>query len=119
MRFSHYALALVFLASASSSYAFDPEPADAIAFDSTDCTAEQPQYCGESCSCNGCCCGRSYLFPQVNQAGINFHGWLNGGYIWKTEDPPSKYNGPYNAVDRANEGMMNQLMLGLDGILRF
>ena len=41
--------------------------------------------------------------------GIDFHGWVNGGYIWNTDDPPSKYNGPYNAVDRANEGMLNQL----------
>jgi hypothetical protein len=35
-------------------------------------------------------------------------GWINGGFIGNTDSPDSKFNGPYNAVDRANEGMLNQ-----------
>jgi hypothetical protein len=41
--------------------------------------------------------------------GINFYGWLDAGFVGNTSDPASKFNGPYNAVDRSNEGMLNQL----------
>ena len=41
--------------------------------------------------------------------GWNFYGWLDVGFVGNTTSPPSKFNGPYNAVDRANELMGNQL----------
>jgi hypothetical protein len=50
------------------------------------------------------------LFSQ-DDCGLNIHGWLDGGFIWNTSNPSSKFNGPYNAVDRSNEGMLNQLYL--------
>lgn len=43
--------------------------------------------------------------------GIDIHGWINAGFIGNTDSPNSKFNGPYNAVDRSNEAMMNQLYL--------
>lgn len=51
-----------------------------------------------------------YLFPQ-DKHGLNIYGWLNGGYVWNSSNPNSKFNGPYNAVDRSNEPMMNQAYL--------
>jgi hypothetical protein len=50
-----------------------------------------------------------HLFPQ----GDRFHvrGWLDGGLMGNTGNPASKFNGPYNAVDRANEAMFNQAYL--------
>jgi hypothetical protein len=36
---------------------------------------------------------------------------LDGGFIGNTSSPNSKFNGPYNAVDRSNEGMLNQLYM--------
>ena len=50
-----------------------------------------------------------FLFPQ----GDRFHvrGWLDGGLMGNTGNPASKFNGPYNAVDRANEAMFNQAYL--------
>jgi hypothetical protein len=35
-------------------------------------------------------------------------GWLDAGLIGNTSSPSSKFNGPYNAVDRSNEAMFNQ-----------
>jgi hypothetical protein len=48
-----------------------------------------------------------FLFGEGDRGGIS--GWLNGGFIGNFGVPPSKFNGPYNAVDRANEAMMNQV----------
>ena len=48
------------------------------------------------------------LFPQCD-GGLNFYGWLNAGFVGNTSSPASKFNGPYNAVDRANELMLNQM----------
>ncbi|PHS15266.1 MAG: hypothetical protein COA78_05375 [Blastopirellula sp.] len=50
------------------------------------------------------------LFPQ-DYCGFNLNGWINGGFVGNTSSPASKFNGPYNAVDRSNEGMLNQLYL--------
>ena len=47
-----------------------------------------------------------YLFGQPERWGV--YGWLDGGFIGNFANPASKFNGPYNAVDRANEPMMNQ-----------
>ena len=48
-----------------------------------------------------------FLFREGDRGGIS--GWLNGGFVGNFGVPPSKFNGPYNAVDRANEAMMNQV----------
>lgn len=50
----------------------------------------------------GCGCG---------QPGWEFSGWLNGGFMGNFSSPASRFNGPYNAVDRSNEPMLNQLYL--------
>ena len=60
------------------------------------------------CGCADSC--RWYLFPQ-SECGINVHGWIDAGFIWNTSSPTSGFNGPYNAVDRSNEIMMNQLYM--------
>jgi hypothetical protein len=48
-----------------------------------------------------------FLFGESDRGGI--YGWLNGGFVGNFGNPPSKFNGPYNAVDRANEPMANQV----------
>ncbi len=48
-----------------------------------------------------------YLFGEPEGGGI--YGWLDGGFVGNFGAPASKFNGPYNAVDRANEPMMNQV----------
>jgi Putative beta-barrel porin-2, OmpL-like. bbp2 len=47
-----------------------------------------------------------YLFGEPEQGGV--YGWLDGGFVGNFANAGSKFNGPYNAVDRANEPMMNQ-----------
>jgi hypothetical protein len=42
---------------------------------------------------------------------LNLRGWVAGGFVGNTSDPSSKFNGPYNAIDRANEPMANQVYL--------
>ena len=70
--------------------------------------------CGQTlcdgCGPAGCCDDRWYLFPQ-SDCGINFSGWINAGFIGNTDGPSSKFNGPYNGVDRSNELMLNQAYL--------
>ncbi len=85
-------------------------------------TASADDCVAQSCtaSCNTCdagifsgmdsACDPGYLFPQ-SDCGVNLRGWVNGGFIGNTSDPDSKFNGPYNAVDRSNELMMNQLYM--------
>ncbi len=50
-----------------------------------------------------------YLFGEPERAGV--FGWIDGGFMGNFANPASKFNGPYNAVDRANEPMLNQLYL--------
>ena len=50
-----------------------------------------------------------YLFGPPDRRSIR--GWLDGGFVGNFGYPPSKFNGPYNAVDRANEAMANQVYL--------
>jgi Putative beta-barrel porin-2, OmpL-like. bbp2 len=50
------------------------------------------------------------LFKQ-REGKLNVFGWVDGGFIGNTGSPKSRFNGPYNAVDRANEVMGNQLYL--------
>jgi hypothetical protein len=47
-----------------------------------------------------------FLFGEYDRGGV--YGWIDGGFIGNFANPASKFNGPYNAVDRANEPMMNQ-----------
>ncbi|MBX9626888.1 MAG: porin, partial [Gemmataceae bacterium] len=46
------------------------------------------------------------LFPQDGR--LRVRGWLDGGGIYNTANPNSRFNGPYNAVDRNQEPMFNQ-----------
>jgi hypothetical protein len=55
------------------------------------------------------------LFPQ--NAPYHFRGWLDAGGIYNTANPPSKFNGPYNAVDRNRELTFNQAYLILETAL--
>ena len=48
-----------------------------------------------------------FLFEKQDRGGV--YGWLDGGFVGNFGTPASKFNGPYNAVDRANEAMMNQV----------
>jgi Putative beta-barrel porin-2, OmpL-like. bbp2 len=69
--------------------------------------------CGACNACNACnACEPWRLCTQCPDGeGINLYGWLDAGFVGNTSSPASKFNGPYNAVDRANEGMFNQLYL--------
>ena len=60
--------------------------------------------CGET-ACDRCC-GDACCASCDN--GLQFYGWVNGGIIGNTGSPGSRFNGPYNAVDRSNEAMLNQ-----------
>ena len=80
-------------------------------------TAATWHYVGADCTsqcmpiCNACdACEPWRLFPQCRDGeGINLHGWIAAGFVGNTSSPDSRFNGPYNAVDRANEGMLNQI----------
>jgi hypothetical protein len=50
-----------------------------------------------------------FLFGEMDRGGV--YGWLDGGFVGNFRVPASKFNGPYNAVDRANEAMMNQIYI--------
>jgi hypothetical protein len=50
-----------------------------------------------------------FLFGESDRGGA--YGWLDGGFVGNFGVPVSKFNGPYNAVDRANEAMMNQVYI--------
>ena len=75
----------------------DAEPIGQAWIDSSS-PAEAVSYSG--CCTNTCC-------PR--QESFEFRGWVDAGYIWNTSNPASRFNGPYNAVDRSNEAMLNQL----------
>ena len=57
-----------------------------------------------------------FLFPQ-KENGVNIRGWFDTGFVGNTSGPSSKFNGPYNAVDRSNEPMLNQLYLITEKLL--
>src|SRR5688572_20277951 len=63
--------------------------------------------CGP-CAANCCCSEPWHLCPPCD-GGVNFWGWVNGGFVGNTSSPASKFNGPYNAIDRSNELMLNQI----------
>ena len=95
--------------------AYSGAPGIACGCDANNCGGEVSDCdaagCGcQDCVCDACCCGRWFLLPQ-NECGINLHGWIDAGFMGNTSSPTSRFNGPYNAVDRSNEIMMNQLYL--------
>lgn len=51
---------------------------------------------------------RQYLIPATC-GGLQLSGWVNGGFIGNSHSPNSRYNGPYNSIDRSNDLMLNQL----------
>ena len=63
--------------------------------------------CG-SCMTNCDCCEPWRLFCQCEE-GWNFYGWMNARHCRQHLQPGEQINGPYNAVDRANEFMLNQM----------
>ncbi len=75
-----------------------------------DCSASSCDCLSSCCECCWQPCGRWYLFPQC-ECGFNVYGWIDGGFLGNTSDPASQFNGPYNAVDRSNEAMLNQIYL--------
>ena len=62
-------------------------------------------------SCDAACDGCYDPYRILNSTGLQFDGWINAGFIGNTSSPDSKFNGPYNAVDRSNEAMLNQIYL--------
>jgi hypothetical protein len=56
-----------------------------------------------------------YLLPQTQRTSVR--GWLDGGFMGNTGSPASKFNGPYNAVDRSNEPMFNQAYIIVERVL--
>ena len=56
-----------------------------------------------------------HLLPQ--DAPVRLRGWLDGGYVYNTSNPASKFNGPYNSVDRSGEPVFNQAYVILDRAL--
>ncbi len=60
--------------------------------------------------CRPCCAADQDAFchylPEVGR--LHFYGWLDAGFVGNTSSPNSRFNGPYNAIDRSNELMFNQ-----------
>ena len=84
-----------------------------ISFSGFDEEAASGSSCDADCcsdKCCDCCCEQWFLFPQC-ECGVNVHGWINGGFMGNTSSPNSRFNGPYNAVDRSNEAMLNQMYM--------
>lgn len=67
--------------------------------------------CDSACDsgCDGLLGGGS-LFSELTD-GWELSGWVNAGIVGNTASPASRFNGPYNAVDRSNEAMLNQAYL--------
>lgn len=56
--------------------------------------------------------GCDSVWRAVPQDGpVRARGWLNGGFVYNSSNPDSKFNGPYNSVDRSAEPMFNQAYL--------
>jgi hypothetical protein len=50
-----------------------------------------------------------HAFPQ--DGCVRVRGWLGAGYVYNSSNPNSKFNGPYNSIDRSAEPMFNQAYL--------
>lgn len=59
--------------------------------------------CDDACDAMGC--------GLCSDSGFRLFGWLDAGFVHNTSSPASKFNGPYNAIDRSNEAMLNQIYL--------
>jgi len=112
MRNLGYLAALLAMLCVSPAWAqTDGASYDTASFGGCDSGCDSACGCETDCCDSSCCdCDRWFLLPQCD-CGFNIHGWLNVGYIYNTDDPASQYNGPYNAVDRANEFAANQAYL--------
>ena len=86
-------------------HANDLDAADLAGCTDGGCDASCCDY--DASSCDSFCDGLG-LFSNCD---LKFDGWINAGFIGNTSSPNSKFNGPYNAVDRSNEGMLNQIYL--------
>src|SRR4029079_7916402 len=69
---------------------------------------------------SACACERGVLAHindgvarLVNEEAFRVYGWLDGGYMWNSNNPRSNFHGPYNSVDR-EELMGNQAYLVLE-----
>jgi hypothetical protein len=73
--------------------------------------------CDSSCcdSCDACdsCNDNSFCdcLDLFSDSDASISGWMDAGFIGNTSSPNSRFNGPYNAVDRSNEAMLNQIYL--------
>lgn len=67
-------------------------------------------FCSSS-ACDDSCDSFHDEFRLFGKDGIRLDGWIDAGFIGNTSSPNSKFNGPYNAVDRSNEAMLNQIYL--------
>jgi hypothetical protein len=99
----------------------DPdEPPLTVDSDLPGIVADQPGYVGESYFSGEPAyfdgqggmgyCGDDeqwYLFRQCEDR-WNIRGWMNAGIMFNTDSPASRFNGPYNSIDRSNEAMFNQ-----------
>ncbi len=54
---------------------------------------------------------QSWNLAPEHACGLQVRGWVNGGFMANADSPTSGYNGPYNTIDRSNEGNLNQLYL--------
>ncbi len=53
--------------------------------------------------------GVIHLFPQPQW--LKIHGWMDGSFVYNTDDPNSNVNGPYNAGYLHDKVQLNQLYL--------
>ena len=72
----------------------------------------EPNCCDAMCG-DSSCCGTDFFdgLGLFSQSSVKISGWVDAGFIGNTSSPNSKFNGPYNAVDRSNEAMLNQIYL--------
>lgn len=92
----------------TTAQAVTPVSAPALPEDSRRCTTD-------SCPTSKDECCPKYLFPQDGR--LRVRGWLDGGMIYNSSNPGSRFNGPYNAVDRNQEPMFNQAYLIIERTL--
>lgn len=104
--------------SAEKPGAVPPLPAVEVAPKAPAAVAESAAGAGAAVPCRTCptvrvceagCDPVWRAFPQDGR--VRVRGWLDGGYVYNTSNPDSKFNGPYNSIDRSAEPMFNQAYL--------
>ena len=87
-----------------------PDTASAGTRPAPPAVAAAPTVATSAAPCGGLCEAVSdpvwRLFPQDGRVRVS--GFLNGGYVYNSSNPDSKFNGPYNSIDRSAEPMFNQ-----------